>query len=286
MNRTRCSRWPWAPTRVGFIFAPSPRQIAPTIARDIARRLPPEIITVGVFRDESSKRVVEIVNSMGLRGAQLHGHESPARGELGRPAGAVHDQGVRRHRPPARQGRPVRGRRAASSTRPTPGSGQVFDWSLAERAPGRPARHPRRRPHPRERRLGHRDASAPGASTCRTGVESSPGKKDALKMRYFINNAKAYEDDDECEDYVEPRRRRHRGARRRGRRRPRRLRLGRGHAPSTSPSRTTTSPDGRVAQTPPSSRPRVRADPSDRGGCPVLRGGWPTRRLAAPRRRA
>src|SRR3954464_10297821 len=61
---------------VGFVFAPSSRQIAPVIARDIARRLPPEIITLGVFRDESAQRVVEVVNTMGLRGAQLHGRET------------------------------------------------------------------------------------------------------------------------------------------------------------------------------------------------------------------
>ena len=61
---------------VGFIFAPSKRQISPVVARDIAKRLPPEILTVGVFRDEAPKRVVEIINSAGLRAAQLHGHES------------------------------------------------------------------------------------------------------------------------------------------------------------------------------------------------------------------
>ena len=63
---------------VGFVFAASPRQVAPTTARDIARRLPREILTVGVFRDESPQRVVEIVNANGLKGAQLHGHESPS----------------------------------------------------------------------------------------------------------------------------------------------------------------------------------------------------------------
>ena len=31
---------------------------------------------VGVFRDESPQRVVEIVNTIGLRAAQLHGHET------------------------------------------------------------------------------------------------------------------------------------------------------------------------------------------------------------------
>ena len=37
---------------VGFVFAPSPRQIAPQQVYNITRRLPPEILTVGVFRDE------------------------------------------------------------------------------------------------------------------------------------------------------------------------------------------------------------------------------------------
>ncbi len=47
------------------------------MARDIAKRLPPEILTVGVFRDEAPQRVVEIVNGAGLKAAQLHGHETP-----------------------------------------------------------------------------------------------------------------------------------------------------------------------------------------------------------------
>ena len=38
---------------VGFIFAPSVRQITAQTASDIAKRLPPEILTVGVFRDEA-----------------------------------------------------------------------------------------------------------------------------------------------------------------------------------------------------------------------------------------
>ncbi len=37
---------------VGFVFAPSTRQIAPQKVYDITRRLPPEILTVGVFRNE------------------------------------------------------------------------------------------------------------------------------------------------------------------------------------------------------------------------------------------
>lgn len=61
---------------VGFVFAPSRRQISPDHARDIVKRLPPEVLTVGVFRDQAPQRVVAICNTAGLRCAQLHGHES------------------------------------------------------------------------------------------------------------------------------------------------------------------------------------------------------------------
>ncbi|HEV2070764.1 MAG TPA: phosphoribosylanthranilate isomerase, partial [Acidimicrobiales bacterium] len=50
---------------VGFIFAPSPRQVAVNLVRDIVRRLPSEVLTVGVFRDDAPERVVEVVNSTG-----------------------------------------------------------------------------------------------------------------------------------------------------------------------------------------------------------------------------
>src|SRR5689334_19908074 len=62
---------------LGFIFAPSPRQVYPTAVADIVKRLPTEVLTIGVFRNESPARVVEVVNGIGLRGAQLHGHETP-----------------------------------------------------------------------------------------------------------------------------------------------------------------------------------------------------------------
>src|SRR5271155_1692629 len=52
---------------IGFVFAPSPRQVAPQVAGDIIKRVPPEIIGVGVFRDAAPQR--------GLRAVQLHGHE-------------------------------------------------------------------------------------------------------------------------------------------------------------------------------------------------------------------
>ena len=62
---------------VGFVFASSPRQVAAQRVYDITRRLPPEILTVGVFRDEHPSRVIDTVNRAGLKAAQLHGHETP-----------------------------------------------------------------------------------------------------------------------------------------------------------------------------------------------------------------
>src|SRR5947208_15639439 len=61
---------------VGFVFAPSPRQIHPEVVRDIVRRLPPEILTIGVFRNETPERVIDVVARTGLKGAQLHGGET------------------------------------------------------------------------------------------------------------------------------------------------------------------------------------------------------------------
>src|SRR5262245_32272204 len=64
---------------LGFNFYPkSPRYIAPPSARAIIERLPDDIISVGVFVNESRPDdVVEILRLSGARMAQLHGDESP-----------------------------------------------------------------------------------------------------------------------------------------------------------------------------------------------------------------
>ena len=62
---------------VGFVFAPSPRQVTVGTVRDITRRLPFGVMTVGVFRDQAPDQVIDTILAAGLHAAQLHGHETP-----------------------------------------------------------------------------------------------------------------------------------------------------------------------------------------------------------------
>ena len=119
---------------VGFVFAPSPRQMSPNAVAAITRRLPPEICTVGVFRDEEPRRVVEIVNRAGLDAAQLHGRESfedcgyvSVRVPIVIKAFSAGDDRLARA---AEYGADI-----VLVDAPSPGSGKVFDWRLAEGAP-------------------------------------------------------------------------------------------------------------------------------------------------------
>jgi len=64
---------------LGFIFYPkSPRYIRPERAREIIRKLPPELVKIGVFVNDDTRYIKEIMTRCGLNFVQLHGHESPA----------------------------------------------------------------------------------------------------------------------------------------------------------------------------------------------------------------
>jgi phosphoribosylanthranilate isomerase len=62
---------------LGFIFAPSPRQVTPEAARDIISALPPFVKTVGVFVNEEPATIKRTIQFCGLDLVQLHGDESP-----------------------------------------------------------------------------------------------------------------------------------------------------------------------------------------------------------------
>jgi len=172
---------------VGFIFAPSPRQVSPGRVRDIVRRLPPEVLTVGVFRNELPERVVEVVNASGLRGAQLHGRETPEQARFVKERVPVLFQAFVAGDPSIRSARDY-GADAVLLDSPSPGSGEVFDWRLADgvrllRAGGLSAGNVAEAIN----------SVHPWGVDVVTGVESSPGHKDPVQVREFIAAAKGAE---------------------------------------------------------------------------------------------
>jgi phosphoribosylanthranilate isomerase len=177
---------------LGFVFAPgSPRMVTPNEAADIVKRLPhDEVLTVGVFRDERPQRVAEIVNRVGLKGAQLHGREPPAEVAYVRKRTRFVIQGFAAGDPALEMaaGGPAD---IVLVDAPNPGSGQVFDWGLAKGVldgarlllaggltPDNVA-----------------DAIwrvRPWGVDVSTGVETAPGsgRKDPRKLRRFIDAAR------------------------------------------------------------------------------------------------
>ncbi len=61
---------------IGFVFAPSPRQISPDKAQEIITALTSRVQTVGVFVDEDPERVASTASICRLDLLQFHGKES------------------------------------------------------------------------------------------------------------------------------------------------------------------------------------------------------------------
>jgi phosphoribosylanthranilate isomerase len=174
---------------IGFVFAPSKRQVQPDLVRDIVKRLPREIHTVGVFRNERPERIVEIVARTGLHGVQLHGAEPVSEAKWIRERVQFLIQAFSAGDPGLAQANQSPADIILVDS-PTPGSGKLFDWQLAEGAPS-----------------GIRLMIAGGLTAenvadairivrpwgvdVSTGVEEKPGRKDARKLRQFVAQARA-----------------------------------------------------------------------------------------------
>jgi phosphoribosylanthranilate isomerase len=64
---------------LGFIFTKeSPRAVTPDTARDIIKKLPPFMVSVGVFVDTPQEEILSIIKQTGIGCVQLHGNELPA----------------------------------------------------------------------------------------------------------------------------------------------------------------------------------------------------------------
>ena len=201
---------------LGFIFAESPRRITPEKAAVIVPELPREIGKIGVFVNESPGRMHELVCELRLTGVQLQGDETAdtarelrrlASSRIGRLrifkavgvgpgmegalrsfAGAPEIDGLLLDSFAARAAGHADGKRARG------GTGKTFDWKRAQSfVPGLS----------KSTRVIIAGGLSPdnvaeaiamlspwGVDVC-TGVEKSPGIKDANKIREFVETARA-----------------------------------------------------------------------------------------------
>jgi len=175
---------------LGFVLAPSPRQVTPAQVRSIVDSLPPMILTVGVFVNSDLREVAETRSYCGLDLVQLHGQESEQEAAaLGRrvikalPAGPGSQLSAE-----AYSGAILL--LDAGRSKVKGGSGQTCNWELA-------ASLARQRPiilagglNPDN--VGQAVAQVnPYAVDVASGVEKEPGRKDHEQITKFIARAKA-----------------------------------------------------------------------------------------------
>jgi phosphoribosylanthranilate isomerase len=175
---------------LGFNFyAGSPRYVTPTKARQIVRRLPKGILSVGVFVNETESKMLEVAQAVGLDRLQLHGQESPSTvARLGRSLPVIKALRVRKS---FRASQLARFKHVSAvlldgfNPKQWGGTGTTFDWRVAQRA-----RHNAKlflaggiTP---ENVLAAIRAARPYAIDVCSGVEAKPGKKDPKRLKEFM----------------------------------------------------------------------------------------------------
>jgi phosphoribosylanthranilate isomerase len=180
-------------TALGFIFWPgSPRYIAPNDAREVVQRLTGKVTTVGVFVNEPVELVREVMDVAGLDLAQLHGVESPEYCRQLRPA-PIKAIALQNLQKTTNGGGPDLGEfdpdvlilLDAHDPVRHGGTGRTIDWGAARQvAAARPTIL-----------SGGLNAGNVGVAIesvqpygidVSSGVESSPGVKDAARLRSFF----------------------------------------------------------------------------------------------------
>lgn len=173
---------------LGFVFATSPRQVSLNVVTDIVKRLPPDVVTIGVFRNEHPKRVTEIVQAARLHGAQLHGAESPSMvAEVAAEVRLVIKAVVAGSPESDRAGE--FGADAVLVDGRHPGSGERYDLNVLSGFP-RGVRMILSGGLAPDNVADAINLVRPWGVDVSTGVEAAPGVKDATKVRAFIANAR------------------------------------------------------------------------------------------------
>jgi phosphoribosylanthranilate isomerase len=178
---------------LGFVFwKKSKRYVEPVRVRDIINELPPSVKKVGVFVDENEKAVWDLAEDLGLDALQFHGNETAPYCALFKDLFKV----IKAFRVKDRESLiPIHNYQTDyymldTYTEAAPGgTGTAFDWKVIKDfeflkpvilsgglTPENVAR-------------AIREVSPFGVDVS-SGVESSPGKKDAELIRRFITNAR------------------------------------------------------------------------------------------------
>ena len=193
---------------VGFVFAPSPRQVTIPEVAAIVRHLASPAEKIGVFVDAPLDEIYEAVRVCGLTGVQLHsatGPQMPAklRQRLGsnlRVLRVVHfdpDAAERMIAEIAQHDRDphvdavlVDSRTATAAG----GTGVTFDWAAARTIFSHGAKPCKRIVAGGLSPANVAEAIAtlqPSGVDVVSGVEAAPGRKDPFKVRAFVERARA-----------------------------------------------------------------------------------------------
>jgi phosphoribosylanthranilate isomerase len=179
---------------LGFNFyAGSPRYVEPATARKIVRRLPKKISAVGVFVNESERKMLEIARTVGLDTLQLHGDETPSMvARLKRSFPVIKAIRIEES---ASAAQIVKFKAATAvlldgfDAKRRGGTGKTFDWEIARRAKryGRVFLAGGLTPENVGQAI---RAARPYAVDVCSGVETRPGKKDPVRIKNLMRAAK------------------------------------------------------------------------------------------------
>jgi phosphoribosylanthranilate isomerase len=195
---------------LGFIFVPeSPRHVTPEQVRDILATVGhTELLTVGVFVNDSPETVAQVLSFCGLDLAQLHGEEPPAALGLDEGQSPVCGRAYKALRPRTLEEASGLARQYALPPRlrgggrlpaflidayhpyRRGGTGVTGDWSLASSLAGQ---------YPLLLAGGLAPANVtqavrsvqPWGVDVSSGIEESPGQKDHDALRAFVTAVKA-----------------------------------------------------------------------------------------------
>jgi phosphoribosylanthranilate isomerase len=199
---------------VGFVFAESPRRVTRRQVLTITSKLPASIEKFGVFVDPSFNEVVETVTESGLTGVQLHTTSDPGLARrLREHFAAIPGYGYLNILRVLHYGSGLDAQLSAlahdhasdallidsSTAKAVGGTGITFDWRAAQGSVLRHAPHLRMviagglRPENVAEAI---DTLRPWGVDVVSGVEAAPGRKDAAKVKAFVETARGVATDE------------------------------------------------------------------------------------------